>query len=111
MPKSKQQYEFISDEEVETLRDRPGWYDVIVFNDSVTRGNFVRKILVAIFDFTPLDAVMATRTIEACGLVRVGTYRYAEARARVRTVRRLAAEREFPLRLALRSGRLAPENA
>ena len=111
MSQSKQPHEAISDQERNMPRNRPGWYDVIILDDEDTRSSFVRRILVAVFGYTPLDAVLTTTTIEACGLARVGTYRYSEARAKVRTALRLAAEQEFPLRLTLCSSRRAPENA
>ena len=80
---------------------RPRMYAVIVHNDNYTTREFVVDVLRAVFHHSESEAMRIMLHVHYNGTGVAGVFTREVAETKVRTVERLAAEREYPLRLTM----------
>lgn len=85
-------------EDIQYEIKEPEMWRVVLFNDDYTPREFVIKILVSVFNKTPIEATNITNDVHNKGKGMVGLYPYDIARTKLAQLRALAKENEFPLR-------------
>lgn len=80
---------------------RPRMYAVIVHNDNYTTREFVVDVLRAVFHHSESEAQRIMLHVHYNGSGVAGVFTREVAETKVRTVERLAREREYPLRLTM----------
>lgn len=76
----------------------PEMYRVVLHNDDYTTMEFVVEVLVRVFRKTVMDATKIMLAVHKHGRGHVGVYTYDIAATKVQQVRRMAREREYPLK-------------
>ncbi|TVQ39330.1 MAG: ATP-dependent Clp protease adapter ClpS [Spirochaetaceae bacterium] len=79
----------------------PEMYRVLLHNDDYTTMEFVVEVLVKIFRKTVMDATKIMLTVHKHGRGNVGVYTYDIAATKIQQVRRMAKEREYPLKCTM----------
>lgn len=79
----------------------PDMYWVVLHNDDYTTMEFVVEILMKIFSKPVIDATRIMMDVHKKGRGVVGSYTYDIAATKVGQVRKLAQQREFPLKCTL----------
>ncbi len=79
----------------------PEMYRVVLHNDDYTTMEFVVEVLVKVFRKTVMDATKIMLSVHKYGRGHVGVYTYDIAATKVQQVRRMAREREYPLKCTI----------
>ena len=79
----------------------PEMYRVLLHNDDYTTMEFVVEVLVKVFRKTVMDATKIMLTVHKHGRGNVGVYTYDIAATKIQQVRRMAKEREYPLKCTM----------
>ncbi|TVR91330.1 MAG: ATP-dependent Clp protease adaptor ClpS [Spirochaetaceae bacterium] len=88
-------------EQVEEELKEPTQYRVLIHNDHYTTMDFVIEVLMVVFHKTVIDATKIMLDVHRKGQGEVGVYTYDIALTRVMRVRKMAREREFPLKCTM----------
>lgn len=80
---------------------RPKMYKVLFHNDHYTTMEFVVWVLVTVFHKSEAEAVEIMLHVHRNGVGVAGIYPYEVAETKAKRVEKLAAEREFPLKVSL----------
>ncbi len=88
------------DETEDSLKE-PEMYKVILHNDHYTTMDFVVEVLVKVFHKSVITATKIMLDVHKKGQGVTGVYPYDIAYTKVNEVRRMAKEREFPLKCTL----------
>ncbi len=88
-------------EQVEEELKEPTQYRVLIHNDHYTTMEFVIEVLMVVFHKTVIDATKIMLDVHRKGQGEVGVYTYDIALTRVMRVRKMAREREFPLKCTM----------
>ena len=88
-------------EQVEEELQEPTQYRVLIHNDHYTTMEFVIEVLMVVFHKTVIDATKIMLDVHRKGQGQVGVYTYDIALTRVTRVRKMAQEREFPLKCTM----------
>jgi ATP-dependent Clp protease adaptor protein ClpS len=94
----------ISEDVKEKSREKtkePDMYRVYIHNDDYTTMEFVVEVLVKVFRKTVMDATKIMLSVHNHGRGTVGVYTYDIAATKVQQVRRMAKEREYPLKCTI----------
>lgn len=81
--------------------EEPPMYLVVLHNDDYTTMDFVVEVLVKIFQKNLISAMKIMLDVHRKGRGEVGRYTRDIAETKVTTVRRMAQEREFPLKCTM----------
>ena len=76
----------------------PDMYRVLLHNDHYTSMDFVVEVLQVVFHKQLLEAIKIMLDVHRKGIGIVGTYTFDVARTKTEQVRKMAEDREFPLR-------------
>lgn len=79
----------------------PDMYRVVLHNDDYTTMEFVVEVLVKVFKKTVVQATSIMLDVHRKGQGQVGVYTYDIAQTKVKQVRQMAREREFPLKCTM----------
>jgi ATP-dependent Clp protease adaptor protein ClpS len=79
----------------------PDMYRVLLHNDDYTTMEFVVEVLMQVFHKPVFDATKIMMDVHQKGRGIVGTYTHDIAATRVDRVRKLARQREFPLKCTM----------
>ena len=79
----------------------PEMYRVLLHNDDYTTMEFVVEVLVKVFRKTVMDATKIMLTVHKHGRGNVGVFTYDIAHTKIQQVRRMAKEREYPLKCTM----------
>lgn len=79
----------------------PDMYRVMLHNDDYTTMEFVVEVLMNVFHKPVFDATQIMMDVHKKGRGIVGTYTYDIAATKVGKVRKLAREREYPLKCTM----------
>jgi ATP-dependent Clp protease adaptor protein ClpS len=85
-------------ERPEDKAQEPPQFRVVLHNDDYTTMEFVIEVLVTVFHKDIISATRIMLDVHRKGRGLVGTYTYDIAATKAEQVRRLAHEREFPLK-------------
>ena len=88
-------------ERVETRKQEPSLFKVVLLNDDYTTMEFVIHVLEMIFQKSPAEAYRIMMHVHRNGRGIAGVYPFEVAETKADTVRSLAAEAGFPLRAAV----------
>jgi len=88
-------------EQVEEELQEPTQYRVLIHNDHYTTMEFVIEVLMVVFHKSVIDATKIMLDVHRKGQGQVGIYTYDIALTRVMRVRKMAQEREFPLKCTM----------
>ena len=88
-------------EKVEEGLKEPSMYRVLLLNDDYTTQDFVVEILVTVFHKQPVDATRIMLDVHKKGRGVVGLYPFDIATTKVKQVKELARQREFPLKCVM----------
>ena len=80
---------------------KPPLYRVLLHNDDYTTREFVVDVLRNVFHRAETEAVQIMLHVHQNGVGVAGVYTYDVADTKVRTVERLARQREYPLMLSM----------
>ena len=80
---------------------RPRMYRVLLHNDDYTTREFVVEILRVVFHRSETESVRIMLHVHNNGIGVAGVFTREVAETKVRTVERMAREREYPLRLTM----------
>ena len=86
---------------VESKRQDPPLFKVVLVNDDYTTMEFVIHVLETIFQKSPAEAFRIMMHVHRNGRGIAGVYPFEVAETKADTVRSLAAEAGFPLRAAI----------
>lgn len=95
-----------NEEILEKNRDEtkePEMYRVVLHNDDYTTMEFVVEVLMRVFRKPIIEATKIMFDVHKKGRGQVGVFTYDIATTKAHQVRRLAAEREFPLKCTVES--------
>ena len=90
----------VQEQEKERVKE-PDMYRVLLHNDDYTTMEFVVEILMKVFHKAVIDATRIMMDVHKKGRGIVGTYTYDIAATKVGQVRKLAQQREFPLKCTM----------
>lgn len=79
----------------------PEMYRVVLHNDDYTTMEFVVEVLVKVFRKTVMESTKIMLAVHKHGRGHVGVYTYDIAATKVQQVRRMAREREYPLKCSI----------
>src|SRR5437016_10641432 len=88
-------------ERVETKKQEPTLYKVILLNDDYTTMEFVIRVLEDVFQKSPAEAYRIMMQVHLNGSGIAGVYPWEVAETKVDTLAVLARQAEFPLRAAI----------
>lgn len=88
-------------ERVETKKQDPTQFKVVLLNDDYTTMEFVLHVLESIFQKSPAEAYRIMMHVHQNGRGIAGVYPWEVAETKVDTVRSLAADAGFPLRATI----------
>ena len=88
-------------ERVQTRKQEPTRYKVILLNDDYTTMEFVVEILEMVFQKSPAEAFRVMMQVHLNGSGIAGVYPWEVAETKVETVTSLARHAEFPLRATI----------
>ena len=88
-------------ERVETKKQEPTEYKVVLLNDDYTTMEFVVHVLEAVFRRSPADAFQIMMHVHLSGSGIAGVYPWEVAETKAEAVTALAREAEFPLRATI----------
>ncbi len=80
---------------------KPPLFKVLLHNDDYTTREFVVEVLMGVFHHTESEAVRIMLHVHNEGVGVAGIFTFEVAETKLRTVEKLAHEREFPLRLSI----------
>ncbi|MDA3956309.1 ATP-dependent Clp protease adapter ClpS [Oceanispirochaeta sp.] len=79
----------------------PDMYRVLLLNDDYTTQDFVVEVLVTIFHKQPVDATRIMLDVHKKGRGMVGLFTFDIASTKVKQVKELAKQREYPLKCVM----------
>jgi ATP-dependent Clp protease adaptor protein ClpS len=88
-------------ERVETKKQDPTLFKVVLLNDDYTTMDFVIRVLETIFQKSPAEAYRIMMHVHLNGRGIAGVYAWEVAETKADTVRSSAAEAGFPLRATI----------
>jgi ATP-dependent Clp protease adaptor protein ClpS len=88
-------------ERVDTKRQDPTLYKVVLLNDDYTTMEFVLHVLETLFRKSPAEAYRVMMHVHVNGRGIAGIYGWEVAETKADTVRSLAAEAGYPLRATI----------
>ena len=88
-------------EKVEEGLKEPGMYRVLLLNDDYTTQDFVVEILITVFHKAPVDATRIMLDVHKKGRGIVGLYPFDIASTKVKQVKEMSRQREFPLKCVM----------
>jgi ATP-dependent Clp protease adaptor protein ClpS len=88
-------------ERVETKKEDPPLYKVVLLNDNYTTMDFVMRVLESVFMKTPAEAYRIMMNVHVNGRGIAGVYPWEVAETKADKVTSLAAEAGFPLRATI----------
>src|ERR1700694_4350990 len=88
-------------ERVDTKKQDPTLYKVVLLNDDYTTMEFVIRVLETVFQKSPAEAYRIMMHVHQNGMGIAGVYPWEVAETKVETVTSMAREAEFPLRAAI----------
>jgi ATP-dependent Clp protease adaptor protein ClpS len=88
-------------ERVETRKQDPTLFKVVLLNDDYTTMEFVIHVLEAIFQKSPVEAYQIMMHVHRNGRGIAGVYPWEVAETKADTVRSLAVEAGYPLRATI----------
>ena len=88
-------------ERVETRKQEPTLYRVILLNDDYTTMEFVMRVLESVFHKSPAEAYRIMMHVHLNGSGIAGVYPWEVAETKVETVTSMARHAEFPLRASI----------
>ena len=88
-------------ERVETEKQHPKLYNVILLNDDYTTMEFVMQILETLFQKPPAEAYQVMMHVHRNGRGLAGVYTYEVAETKAEKVASLASDAGFPLRATI----------
>lgn len=80
---------------------KPDMYRVVLHNDHYTTMEFVVEVLMTVFSKSIIDATTIMLNVHQRGKGHVGVYTYDVAATKVAQVKKLAREREYPLKCTM----------
>ena len=86
---------------MDTRKQDPALYKVVLLNDDYTTMEFVLHVLEAVFQKSPAEAYRIMMHVHLNGRGIAGVYPWEVAETKADTVRSLAAEAGYPLRAAI----------
>ena len=89
------------DSKIEEKLHEPSMYRVLLHNDDYTTMEFVVDILVSVFSKSPENAVIIMLNVHRQGLGVCGIYTYDIAETKVKIVKTMAGEQDFPLKCTM----------
>ena len=88
-------------ERVQTRKQEPTQYKVVLLNDDYTTMEFVVRVLEHVFQKSPAEAFRIMMHVHVSGRGIAGVYPWEVAETKVETVTSMARHAEFPLRAAI----------
>ena len=88
-------------ERVDTKKQNPKQYKVVLLNDDYTTMEFVMRVLEGVFQKSPAEAYRIMMHVHLNGSGIAGVYAWEVAETKVETVTTMARQAEFPLRAAI----------
>jgi len=88
-------------ERVETKKQEPTLYKVVLLNDDYTTMEFVIRVLETVFQKSPAEAYRIMMHVHLNGRGIAGVFPWEVAETKVETVTSMAQHAEFPLRAAI----------
>jgi ATP-dependent Clp protease adaptor protein ClpS len=88
-------------ERVETKKQEPTRFTVVLLNDDYTTMDFVMHVLEAVFQKSPAEAYRIMMHVHQNGRGIAGTYPWEVAETKAGTVRSMAAGAGYPLRATI----------
>ena len=88
-------------ERVQTRKQEPTQYTVVLLNDDYTTMEFVVRVLEHVFQKSPAEAFRIMMHVHVSGKGIAGVYPWEVAETKVETVTSMARHAEFPLRAAI----------
>ena len=85
-------------ERIETKKQEPTQFKVVLLNDDYTTMEFVLNVLEGVFQKSPAEAYRIMMHVHQNGRGIAGVYPWEVAETKANTVRSLATEAGFPLR-------------
>ena len=89
------------DSKIQEKLHEPSMYKVLLHNDDYTTMEFVVDILVSVFNKSPENAVIIMLNVHRQGVGICGVYTYDIAETKVKIVKTMAGERDFPLKCTM----------
>ena len=89
------------DSKIEEKLHEPSMYKVLLHNDDYTTMEFVVDILVSVFNKSPENAVIIMLNVHRQGIGVCGIYTCDVAETKVKTVKAMARENNFPLKCTM----------
>jgi ATP-dependent Clp protease adaptor protein ClpS len=89
------------DERVDTKKQHPTLFKVVLLNDDYTTMDFVIQVLESVFQKSPAEAYRIMMHVHQNGRGIAGVYPWELAETKADTVRSLATEAGFPLRATI----------
>lgn len=80
---------------------KPDMFRVVLHNDHYTTMEFVVEVLMTVFAKSIIDATTIMLSVHQRGKGHVGVYTYDVAATKVAQVKKMAREREFPLKCTI----------
>jgi ATP-dependent Clp protease adaptor protein ClpS len=88
-------------ERVQTHKQEPTRFKVILLNDDYTTMEFVVRVLETVFQKSPAEAFRIMMQVHVQGTGLAGVYPWEVAETKVETVTSMARHAEFPLRATI----------
>jgi ATP-dependent Clp protease adaptor protein ClpS len=88
-------------ERVETRKQEPTQYKVVLLNDDYTTMEFVVRVLETVFQRSPAEAYRIMMHVHVNGKGIAGVYPWEVAETKVETVTSMARHAEYPLRAVI----------
>ena len=88
-------------ERVQTRKQEPTRFKVILLNDDYTTMEFVVRVLETVFQKSPAEAFRSMMQVHVQGSGLAGVYPWEVAETKVETVTSMARHAEFPLRATI----------
>jgi ATP-dependent Clp protease adaptor protein ClpS len=88
-------------ERVQTRKQEPTRFKVILLNDDYTTMEFVVRVLETVFQKSPAEAFRIMMQVHVQGSGLAGVYPWEVAETKVETVTSMARHAEFPLRATI----------
>jgi ATP-dependent Clp protease adaptor protein ClpS len=88
-------------ERVQTRKQEPTRYKVILLNDDYTTMEFVVRVLETVFQKSPAEAFRIMMQVHVQGSGLAGVYPWEVAETKVESVTSMARHAEFPLRATI----------
>ena len=88
-------------ERVQTRKQEPKQFKVILLNDDYTTMEFVVRVLETVFQKSPAEAFRIMMQVHVQGSGLAGVYPWEVAETKVETVTAMARHAEFPLRATI----------